>query len=85
MLNPVSSPGDPIFFLHHAWLDRMWAKWTEKDPAARMTQIGGINRANLSDIGIGPPSGASGGRPGGGGGVPGGFVPVNLTRPNDVP
>ncbi|KAG8733898.1 hypothetical protein FRC12_018712 [Ceratobasidium sp. 428] len=27
MSNPSYSPNDPIFFLHHANLDRIWAKW----------------------------------------------------------
>jgi hypothetical protein len=22
-----SSPGDPIFFLHHAWIDMLWVRW----------------------------------------------------------
>ena len=58
MLNPVSSPGDPLFFLHHTWLDRLWAKWQEEDPETRHAEIGGNNRAN--------------GFFGGGGGFPGG-------------
>lgn len=23
----ISSPGDPVFYLHHCWLDRIWAEW----------------------------------------------------------
>ncbi|KAK0631492.1 hypothetical protein B0T14DRAFT_532223 [Immersiella caudata] len=44
MVNPVSSPGDPVFFLHHAWLDWLWAKWQAKDPIARFADVGGNNR-----------------------------------------
>lgn len=24
------SPEDPLFFLHHAWIDKLWADWQEK-------------------------------------------------------
>ncbi len=27
MMNPVFSPNDPLFWLHHAFIDRMWARW----------------------------------------------------------
>ena len=29
-----SSPNDPTFFLHHSNVDRIWAAWQEKHPAA---------------------------------------------------
>ncbi|KAK1752742.1 hypothetical protein QBC47DRAFT_349568 [Echria macrotheca] len=81
MLNPISSPGDPIFYLHHTWLDRLWAKWQLVDPEVRLKDIGGNNRMNLGNwMGGGAPAGG-----GGGGGGGGSFVPVNLTRPWDVP
>jgi hypothetical protein len=31
-MNSASSPTDPIFFLHHANLDRIWADWQKKNP-----------------------------------------------------
>jgi tyrosinase len=31
-MNSESSPTDPIFFLHHANLDRIWAEWQKKNP-----------------------------------------------------
>lgn len=62
MLNPISSPGDPLFMLHHTWLDRLWAKWQEEDPETRLSAIGGSNRGMLG-----------GGFPGGG--FPGGDFP----------
>ncbi|KAK4444129.1 hypothetical protein QBC34DRAFT_309592 [Podospora aff. communis PSN243] len=88
MVNPVSSPGDPIFFLHHTWLDWLWAKWQAKDPEARHVDVGGNNKGVLGGVFGGPSApgfggGGGFGPPGGGGG--GGFAPVNLTRPNDVP
>jgi len=42
-MNPVSSPGDPIFYMHHAWLDMLWAKWQDASPA-RLKEIGGNNK-----------------------------------------
>ena len=48
MSNPISSAGDPLFYLHHAWLDRIWRKWQLKDPEVRDKEMGGNNRANLS-------------------------------------
>jgi hypothetical protein len=48
MLNPISSPGDPLFFMHHAWLDKIWATWQSRNPSKRLTSIGGNNRINLT-------------------------------------
>ncbi len=27
MMNPVFSPNDPLFWLHHAFIDRVWSRW----------------------------------------------------------
>lgn len=27
MANPVFSPNDPLFWLHHAYIDRIWSRW----------------------------------------------------------
>jgi tyrosinase len=29
-----SSPSDPVFWLHHANIDRLWSKWQAKHPGA---------------------------------------------------
>ena len=91
MSNAISSPGDPIFFMRHAWLDRLWAQWQAQDPGARFKAMGGNNRANFTAGGAGgPPGGLDRGPPGDHGGPgagvpPGGFARINMTRPADVP
>lgn len=42
MLDAVGSPGDPLFFLHHTYLDRIWWQWQEKN-SSRLTQMTGRN------------------------------------------
>ncbi|TPX12366.1 uncharacterized protein E0L32_007013 [Thyridium curvatum] len=37
------SPGDPVFFLHHGFVDRNWRAWQNADPANRLYQIGGYS------------------------------------------
>ena len=32
MTVPLASPNDPIFFLHHANVDRLWAEWQKAHP-----------------------------------------------------
>lgn len=43
MQNGVSSPGDPLFYLHHTWLDKVWWDWQAKDRLNRVKEIGGTN------------------------------------------
>ncbi|OAK97950.1 Di-copper centre-containing protein [Phaeosphaeriaceae sp. SRC1lsM3a] len=43
MLNGVSSPGDPLFYLHHTWLDKIWADWQNQNRTYRLTEMGGPN------------------------------------------
>lgn len=45
---PSSSPNDPLFFLHHAQIDRLWAMWQDEDPAKRLTDFAG-NRPGAND------------------------------------
>ena len=30
-----SSPSDPLFWLHHANIDRLWAKWQKQHPSIK--------------------------------------------------
>ena len=39
----TSSPTDPLFWLHHANVDRLWASWQSKQPASRFPGKGGSN------------------------------------------
>ena len=39
-----TSPGDPVFHLHHAQVDRLWAIWQALDPTgSRQNAIAGTN------------------------------------------
>jgi hypothetical protein len=42
MGNPAISPADPIFYLHHAYTDKLWAAWQASRPQ---------NRENLESTG----------------------------------
>jgi len=46
-----SSPNDPVFFLHHAMVDRVWAIWQALDAETRQDAIYGTSTLNDS-----PPS-----------------------------
>ncbi|KAL3469805.1 hypothetical protein BJX99DRAFT_64400 [Aspergillus californicus] len=43
MLDVVASPGDPLFFLHHANLDRLWWEWQSANLTSRLYAISGRN------------------------------------------
>lgn len=43
MTNLYSSPGDPIFYLHHTYLDKVWWQWQTKDLSTRLTEVTGTN------------------------------------------
>ncbi|PSN62011.1 Di-copper centre-containing protein [Corynespora cassiicola Philippines] len=36
-----ASPGDPLFFLHHANMDRLWWSWQSRNLSERLTDISG--------------------------------------------
>jgi tyrosinase len=38
--NAANSPGDPLFFLRHGNLDRIFWEWQQKDLKTRLNQIG---------------------------------------------
>ena len=41
-----TSPNDPVFFLHHAQIDRLWTLWQQGNPNARMNDYS----ASLDDV-----------------------------------
>jgi len=43
MSDAYASPGDPVFFLHHAFIDRNFRIWQNASPS-RQTTIGGTDR-----------------------------------------
>ncbi|TFK35809.1 hypothetical protein BDQ12DRAFT_634639 [Crucibulum laeve] len=45
-----NSPADPIFYMHHANLDRVWWSWQKRDLSARLQDISGpINLMDYSN------------------------------------
>ena len=36
----VTSPGDPVFYLHHCWIDLLWARWQLAHPGAPFVSSG---------------------------------------------
>ncbi|KAF2167578.1 hypothetical protein M409DRAFT_66081 [Zasmidium cellare ATCC 36951] len=50
-----ASPNDPIFYLHHAQLDRMWWQWQYYSPQRRQEYCGSLSpetlqRASIKDL-----------------------------------
>lgn len=49
-MGPGTSPNDPVFFLHHCNVDRIWFDWQTAHPnAAYAPQAGGPDGHNLND------------------------------------
>ncbi|KAF9877028.1 amino acid transporter [Colletotrichum karsti] len=46
MRDHARSPADPIFYLHHANLDRLWWEWQTANLSTRLYAMGGPNVAN---------------------------------------
>ncbi|KAM7193255.1 hypothetical protein V8F33_007955 [Rhypophila sp. PSN 637] len=53
-MGPTSSPNDPIFFLHHAMVDKVWWQWQQRDPQNRTFAYKGVRNdgqnATLADV-----------------------------------
>jgi tyrosinase len=39
--NAANSPGEPLFYLHHGNLDRVFWEWQQKDLKTRLSHVGG--------------------------------------------
>lgn len=50
-MGPGTSPNDPVFFLHHCNVDRLWERWRNSEAGAPFTPAsGGPVGHNLSDF-----------------------------------
>jgi tyrosinase len=56
MLNLWSSPGDPLFYLHHTYLDKLWWQWQANDLTPRLKDITGSNQPMSFEFIPGSPS-----------------------------
>ncbi|KXN80929.1 Tyrosinase [Leucoagaricus sp. SymC.cos] len=51
MGDQFNSPSDPVFYLHHANLDRVWWSWQHMDPHQRLKDISGpINLLDYDNV-----------------------------------
>lgn len=41
MADVQTSPGDPVFFMHHGFINRNWRNWQLADASSRTNAIGG--------------------------------------------
>ena len=58
MGDPIDSCNDPLFFLHHAYLDKLWWEWQMAKYPYRLTDMGGNNTAPdsiLDEAGLSQP------------------------------
>ena len=47
---PMTSPNDPVFFLHHCYVDKLWADWQAKYPNKTYVPVAGAPAGhNLTD------------------------------------
>jgi len=42
----AASPSDPLFWLHHANIDRLWVRWQKKHPGAKRPNMNETLRPN---------------------------------------
>lgn len=45
-MDVYSSPNDPVFWLHHANVDRLWSMWQGQDLEGRLTQVWGTRTSS---------------------------------------
>jgi hypothetical protein len=48
VMGTFASPGDPVFYLHHCWIDMLWARWQLAHPGASFFASSGAG-AGLHD------------------------------------
>lgn len=60
MISVAVSPGDPVFWLHHTYRDKLFSDWQSQNVTTRLTEIGGSNLQDLTAGEGGPPGGGEG-------------------------
>lgn len=61
---PMTSPNDPVFFMHHCMVDKLWHEWQLRFPNQGYLPVNGGNFGqNLNDPMDSTPSGPIGNRP----------------------
>lgn len=61
---PMTSPNDPVFFMHHCMVDKVWHEWQQRFPAqGYLPTSGGRFGQNLTDPMAGTPDAQIGSRP----------------------
>ncbi|PVH91111.1 Di-copper centre-containing protein [Periconia macrospinosa] len=92
MMDVFSSPGDPLFYMHHAYLDKLWWQWQSKNLSSRLNEVTGPNQGTFFIPGgvngrlpIGSPNGTIPGGPNGTFPPFGPFPPGNGSDCNPVP
>ncbi len=53
VMNDFASPGDPVFYLHHCWIDLLWAQWQLAHPGAPF--VPWSNPPGLAGVGLNDP------------------------------
>jgi tyrosinase len=49
-MGPMSSPNDPVFFLHHCFVDKLWSDWMRMHPGSGYIPVSGAPPGhNLGD------------------------------------
>jgi tyrosinase len=52
---PKWSPNDPLFFMHHAMIDKIWSDWQNRNPASAWSFSGGSVQGNITEYPTGVP------------------------------
>ena len=45
----AASPGDPVFYLHHCFIDMLWAQWQVRNPTEPFQPDGGAGGEDLTE------------------------------------
>lgn len=51
MSDIYASAGDPMFYMHHNYIDRVWWKWQTANASSRLTDMSG-NAWNMTTLAV---------------------------------